>query len=141
MAVISFDKEAFITAFPVFKNIPPPDLELYWDFASQFISDTIQACTKLSVQTRYLQLMTAHLLQLNSNIEDGNTPGVVIGATIDKVSVQIQPPPEKNQWQYWLNQTPYGQQLLALLQVQSVGGFYIGGSPERLAFRGPGGFY
>jgi hypothetical protein len=47
----------------------------------------------------------------------------------------MQPPPETNQWQWWLSLSPWGQQLLALLLVKSAGGFYIGGFPERQGFR------
>lgn len=135
MAVIQFDFDAFVLAFPAFVNVPPPQLQIYWDMATAFISDRPQWCLKLSTQIYYIQLMTAHIAQLAANIAAGDTPGIVTGAAIDKISVTLQPPPETNQWQYWLNLTPYGQMLLALLQVGAVGGFYAGGFPERLAFR------
>ena len=41
----------------------------------------------------------------------------------------------KNQWQYWLNSTEYGKQLLAILQAQSVGGLYAPGGAGRAGFR------
>jgi hypothetical protein len=44
--------------------------------------------------------------------------------------------PLKNQWGWWMQISGYGQQLWALLQVKSVGGFYIGGTPTMSAFRG-----
>jgi hypothetical protein len=47
----------------------------------------------------------------------------------------MQAPPAANAWQYWLNTSPYGMQLLALLQAKGVGGLYVGGLPERDAFR------
>jgi hypothetical protein len=55
-------------------------------------------------------------------------------ANIDKVNVSLTPPPLKNQWQWWLSISPWGQQLWALLQVNSVGGHYIGGSPVLSGF-------
>ena len=79
--------------------------------------------------------MTAHLLALSVMIASGNTPGVMVAATIDKISITLEPPPAPNAWQYWLQTTPYGQQLLALLQVASVGGFYAAsGVPGRAGF-------
>ncbi|OWK47571.1 hypothetical protein FRUB_01270 [Fimbriiglobus ruber] len=53
------------------------------------------------------------------------------GATIDKISVTLEPPPAPNAWQYWLQSSPYGQQLLALLQVVSAAA-----STSRRVFRG-----
>lgn len=140
MAAIEFDLNAFRAAFPAFAPLPSSTVSLYWDFATDFISDQIPQCgVATKIQTRFINLMTAHLLAINAQVAAGDTPGITIGATIDKVSVTIQPPPERNQWQYWLNQTPYGQQLLALLQVQSAGGFYVGGSPVTAGFRREGG--
>jgi hypothetical protein len=69
----------------------------------------------------------------------GGVTGVVTGATIDKVSVQLAAPTTKSGWQYWLASTPYGMQLWAFLSIKSAGGLYIGGRPERRAFRKVGG--
>lgn len=84
-----------------------------------------------------LYLMTAHLAALNDLIvaDKGSVPGLITDAMVDKVKVTIQPPPSKNQFQYWLGLTPWGQQLLPLLAIASAGGFYVGGRPEGLAFR------
>lgn len=97
----------------------------------------------LSGDCRYkaLTLMTAHLLHLASFIPINQVPGLMQGATIDKISVSLTPPPLPNQFQWWVALTPYGQQLLAMLQVKSVGGFYIGGLPEKSAFRKVGGIF
>lgn len=84
-----------------------------------------------------LDLMTAHLAWLNQLIVAGNTSAApVAGATIDKVSVTLVPPESKSAWAFWLNTTPYGKQLLALLRILSRGGGIVGGSPEGHAFRG-----
>lgn len=85
--------------------------------------------------------MTAHLTALSDLAAQSQTPGYEQSATIDKVSVSLTPPPNKNQWQFWLNTTPYGMQLLALLQSKSAGGFYIGGLPETAAFKKVAGIY
>lgn len=91
-----------------------------------------------------LYLMTAHLMQLNVMLTAGGatpTIGIMTSATIDKVTVTNMPPPIKSGWAYWLCLTPYGTQLWALLRRLSAGGLYIGGRPERAAFRKVGGFF
>lgn len=86
-----------------------------------------------------LNMMVAHLLALSTQI--GNTPaapktpGLKQSATIDKISISLTPPPFKNQWQWWLSLTPYGQQLFALLQIATTGGAYYGGFPNRDSLR------
>jgi len=82
-----------------------------------------------------LNLMTAHLLQIMKQIGEGVDSGITIQATIDKISTTIYAFAYPNQWQLWLGSTEYGKQLLALLQVQSVGGFSVIGGPGRAGFR------
>lgn len=116
-------------------------LQAYWDTASQYIANQTQSLLIGGMTNPQLllalNLMTAHIAALGVMIADGNgqVPGMVTGATIDKVSVTLEPPPFESQFQWWLNLTPYGQQLLALLQVQSVGGVYIGGALELAGMR------
>lgn len=136
MAVIAFNVTAFYAAFPAFQATPVTTLNQYWSMATGYITNQVWGCRNVAKQTQYLNLMTAHLAALNDLIAAGQTPGLITGATIDKITVTLTPPPMKDQFQWWLNITPYGQQLLALLQVNSVGGWFIGGSPQRSFFRG-----
>jgi hypothetical protein len=129
----------FLPAFQLSVQHPPAMIQAYWDTATAYISNRNGGCymggMTVAQQTLALNLMTAHLLYLAGLIASGNTPGVMTGATIDKVSVTLESPPVKNQWQYWLQTSPYGQQLLALLQVASVGGFYASSAvPGRAGF-------
>lgn len=141
--LIRFDEPAFRTLYPVFTDptcYSSVALQAYWDTATAYISDRTGGCywggMKPSQQKLALNLMTAHLLYLSDLVASGDTPGILTGATIDKISVTLQPPPETNNWQYWLNQSPYGQQLLALLQVASVGGWYVSTAvPGRAGFQ------
>lgn len=82
-------------------------------------------------------LMTAHLLWLRLQSESGNAgqSGAIASASIDKVSVSFQAPTATDSWAHWLNMSPFGQQFMALLKVCNAGGFYVGGNPERDAFR------
>lgn len=143
LPILTFDVALFREQFPVFANAtayPDAMLQMYWDMATCYVTDIgnygwLQGrCRQLAIN-----LMTAHLTALSIIVAGGQVPGLVQSATIDKVSVSLTPPPLKNQWQWWLSTTPYGQQLLALLQNRSVGGWYIGGRPELAAFRKVGG--
>ena len=87
-------------------------------------------------------LMVAHLLFLAALGAQGQfTPGMLAGATIDKVTVSFAMPAQTTPWAFWLNRSPYGQQFAALLSKCSAVGFYVGGSPERAAFRTVGGVF
>lgn len=146
MADVAFDVSAFRVQFTQFANVttyPDAALQAFWDAAVCYISPEISggAILQGSCQVRALNLMTAHLAALSAQVAAGQVPGIVTASAIDKVSVSIATPPVKNQWQWWLSLTGYGQQLLALLQVKSVGGMYIGGLPETLAFRRVGGIF
>lgn len=140
-----YDDAAFRAMFPEFADstkYPAPMISLYWDLATTFISVSGCPCNMLSGKqlTAALNYMTAHLLTLalrqanETNPEDG-TGGIELSASIDKVSVTMMAPPADNMWRFWLAQTPYGQALLALLAMVSVGGFSVGGLPERTAYR------
>jgi hypothetical protein len=88
-----------------------------------------------------IYLMVAHLLAIADKIASGQPAGQVTNARIDKVSVTVAAAPGTDSYRYWLNQTPYGQQLAALLARCAAGGAYVGGMPERAAFRSVGGLF
>ncbi len=156
---IAYNDENFRKLFPAFADEtqwPEETLQLYWDTGSDFIGTQDCPCNILnngSLQFAH-DLMAAHIATLLAVPTDGSagggggsssTPGggsgVIQSATIGSVSVSMMQPPAKDMWQYWFAQTPYGQQLLALLQIKGVGGLYIGGLPERLGFRKVGGVF
>lgn len=132
MSIISLSPANFRVLFKAFQNpvvYPDSVIQLFWDTATAYVSDRNGGCfvgaLSFAQQTLALNQMTAHLLAINDMIALGNTPGVTTQATVDKVSVSLEPPPAKSMWQYWLQTTPYGQQLLALLQGAAVGGFFF----------------
>lgn len=140
MAEHIFDSVAFREMFPAFTSTtkyPDGQLSGYFTMATAYIfpSDWGGICgAQLQLA---LDLMTAHLTWSNKLIMEGNTSAApVASASIDKVSVSLVAPESKSAWAYWLNSTPYGKQLLALLRVLSRGGGIVGGSPEGHAFRG-----
>lgn len=142
MSVYQFDVTQFRTLYPAFANVgafPTATLQQFWYNALSYIEPYPTPNLYGYRRLQAINLMTAHLVALSVLIAAGQTPGIVSGATIDKISVTLDPPPKPNQFQWWLNTTPYGQQLLAILQVNSTSGFYVGGSPQIGAFRGASG--
>ncbi len=144
---LTFNYASFIALFPAFSDpalYPEATLQQYWNAAVNYISPCanfgdVQGCARQLA----LNLMTAHLAYLASLIAAGTVPYLMRDATIDKVHVGLEPPPLANQWTWWLNTSPYGMQLAALLAVNTVGGNYIGGQPVLSGFRSNGvyGFY
>lgn len=146
MATIPFDVTAFRTLFsPAFNNTttyPDDRLSALWDMAGAYINNCVGASRWMGIsvkqQVYMLQLMTAHLTAIFDQITAagaaGNT-GLEISATIDKISVTMQAFIAPNQWQFWLQTTPYGQMLLSLLQIAAAGGRYFNPAPVFTAFR------
>lgn len=134
----TLDIAAFRAAFPAFANpttYPDGTITLRWTEAGLYLP-TYDSCL-FSGDALQLALyqMTAHLLASADLIARGQTNVVVRGSTIDKVTVQLEPPPTRDMWQWWLATTPYGLQLWALMTVRAGTGWYVGGRPERMAFR------
>ena len=135
----------FRAAFPAFSNaITYPDalLNLQYANAGTYISqnDSYDGLSGASLDFA-LQLLLCHLLFSYSLIANGQTNVIVSSSTVADVSVSLEPPPAKTSWQWWLSTSPYGLQLLALLKLQSAGGWAIGGLPESRAFRKVGGIF
>lgn len=154
MSYVTFDYNGYITnpQFSLYSNptyYPQTTLQKYWDNATNYISAIGNFGAIQGDQREYaIQLMMSHLIYLTNLANTGNgfgtgtggAPGTVPyqmqNATIDKVTVGVTPPPNPNQFQWWMGTSPFGQQLLAMLQIQSVGGWYIGGSYVRAGFLG-----
>ena len=136
---------AFRTAFPAFSNtgtFPDSMLNAYFSNASSYISawDNYSGLNGATLDWA-LQLLTAHLAQSFVLIGLGKTNIVIAGSGVAKVNVSLKPPPDGSAIEWWLATTPYGIQLWALLDVNSVGGWVIGGLPESSAFRKVGGVF
>lgn len=142
MTAITFDVAQFRLAFPAFASAvtyPSPVLAAYWDAATCYISDSDWGYLRGDCRRQALNLLTAHLTQTGYAAAAGQSQGTVITSTVDKITVTLLAPPVRNGWQFWLTSSPYGVRLWALLTVRSVGGFMVGGSNERGAFRKAGG--
>lgn len=133
-----FDLSAFRTAYPVFDSVPDATVQAAATSALCLIGQDGCDC-----DVQQWQLMVAHLLYIQGQVATGNgNAGAVTSATIDKVSVGFAAPPfGTSAYKFWLFKSPYGGQLLAMLDRCSKGGVYVGGLPERSAFRSVGGVF
>ena len=147
MADVVFVAADFRAQTPQFADsaaYPDAVLKARFDLATAYVSPADVGEMPIAALTQAVYLMTAHLLAVGLLIAQNNYQGqvgVVTGATVDHVAITLSPPPMRNQWRWWLNSTSYGAQLVALLEVSSVGGFFVGGLPERAAFRKVGGVF
>lgn len=127
----------FLRAFQDTAKYPQAMLEADIELALQYIHET--DCCLLKGKTRRLAIyyMAAHIQTLQDKIASGDTStGIQTSASIDKVSVSVAPPPYKDQYEYWLNQTPYGAMYLSLLNSVTGLGVYVGGSNENVFLSG-----
>lgn len=146
MSLHVFDPPAFRVQCPEFSDpliYPDVQLQVYWDLATAYIDPNDSCLASGSRLQIMLNWMTAHLKKLSLIIakNPNKTPGLVQSATIDKVTVSLTPPPLKSQFQWWLSLTPYGQDLFALIQRMTAGGYYFGGLPEGKGFQKIGGVF
>lgn len=134
----TFNLAAFRTLYPQFDTVADATVLAVADQALCFISDTGCECD----DTAWF-LMVAHLLQIQAAAAAGGSgSGPVASATVGGVSVSFQAPPYgTSAYKFWLFSTPYGSQLAAMLARCSAGGLYVGGAPERAAFRRAGGSF
>ena len=138
---IDLDIAAFRANFPLYADdalYPDALLLAQYEIGKCYIADN--DCTMGEKCREYaLQSMLAHLLYIRDQVNSGNNVGVITQASEGDVSVSLATPAVNDEWHYWFNSSPFGRELVALLGVQSVGGFYAGGLPERAAFRKVGG--
>lgn len=79
-------------------------------------------------------LMAAHMIYLSASGNDGDIGGAASGmagapfkAIVGSVTVESsrQNPYTLDDWTLWLGKTPYGQELLAYLDLHSQGGIFL----------------
>lgn len=137
MAQVKPDVETFRAKYPAFADPAKyPDAVLQNDLeqAQCFISIEPCAFDGSVCRLNLVYMLAAHIQALADTAAQngGNTPGFTASASVGSVSVSLTPPPVKNQFDYWLSLTPYGQQLAALLALNSGVGVYFGGEFEQV---------
>ena len=133
----TFPLETFRLLYPAFAEISDEVVLATAETALCYTSERGCKCSDAM-----WMLMVAHLLFLAGlNAQGQFTPGILSSSTIDKITVSFAMPVTTTPWAFWLSRSPYGQQFAALLAKCSAGGLYIGGAPERAAFRTVGGVF
>jgi len=141
---VAFNTQTFRETYPEFVNAAvytDAQLNNYFTIASSYLNPNEGTYWTLADLTVALNLMVAHLTKSMAMIAAGQTTAVVSGATEGAVTITMEPPEAKTAFQYWLSTTPYGLQLRAFLASHQAGGFFVGGSLERSAFRKAGGVF
>lgn len=134
----TFPLADFRLLYPQFDEVSDDVVNLIADQALCYMG--IHSCGNCGDQG--WMLLVAHLLFLRASAEGGNaTPGALASASIGSVSVSFQAPSSTDGWSHWLNQSPFGQQFLALSKACFGGVRYVGSLPERSAFRSVGGIF
>ena len=129
---IVISAEEFRAAFPEFSDVtkyPDAMVNSCLTWAGYYVSTSKSGHINIERRTLMIELMAAHILFLRSQTVSatggtasssggGSTvSGQVVSATIGDVSVSVVAPKNADELSYWLNQTPYGQQFLALLRM------------------------
>jgi Protein of unknown function (DUF4054) len=124
----TFDINAFFSQFPELSNNDSGVLSMYFDVAKNYVGDVDYGWLNGNSRQYALLLMTAHMATLSCRAATGSGGGLLISTSDEATSAAYMPPPAKSALSYWLNQSPYGQRLLALLSIKAAGGIYAAGS-------------
>lgn len=121
---------------------PDELFDVVWEQVTCMVSDVGYSGMIGDCRMMLMYNFVCHFLTLTQmGAQKGKQGGFITNSTIDKVSITKAAPPSPNMFYWWLGQTPCGQAALAMLEMASVGGDYIGGSGEIGAFRRVGGAF
>jgi hypothetical protein len=137
---MTFDPVAFRQAFPAFTDTSDAAILVWASIVDESPMGSWFECATLTQQ----QLIVAHVGYLLTNADSvGNSQGggAVVSATEGSVSASFVAPPVKDGLEYYLSSSTYGQMLWAMLRIGAAGGAYVGGLPERSAYRKVGGVF
>jgi len=140
MTTPTYNDTNFRLQFPQFADVTMfsvQQLSSWWTMGTSYVNAQNGypwSCNPNQLQLA-LDLMAAHLAQSYTLISQGVPTVLVQGTTEGSVTVSMTPPPVTSAFGHWLSTTSYGQQLRSLLKAVANVGLYVGGYPERSAFR------
>jgi len=110
MAVVVFDPVAFKLKFPEFVAVSDPQLQFNFDMACLFLDNTDASPVQdVNIRATLLDLLTAHITQLNLNVQAGNgVVGRLSSASEGGVSSSFEYSSSISSSMAWYIQTPYG---------------------------------
>lgn len=136
-----FSLDNFLSFFPEFdsEGYAKSNVQAHGKRATMHIGRFVEGMPLPPDKREYaLFLMTAHLLELDSqngrSSGDGNSSiaGAPYKATIGSVQIESTKPNSftSDDWNYWLNQTKHGRELLAFLDLAAPLGVYLNGPKD-----------
>lgn len=131
---MTFDPAAFQAAFPAFQETPTTAIQTW----ATIVEGSPMASWFAAAPITQQQLIVAHIgyqLSRADSLGDSQGGGAVVSGSEGSVSASFVAPPVRDGLEYYLSSSTYGQMLWAMLNVATAGGVYVGGLPERQAFR------
>lgn len=126
---------ALFTAYSDETNYPDEVLNQWYEIGKCYVKDN-DCVLPDECRGQALMAMLAHLLYIQDQVKAGNQARVINSATEGKVSVSLAEPPYSSNFSYWLNCSPYGPQVLAMLEVAFAGGGWVGDGLPRPTLSG-----
>jgi hypothetical protein len=133
---MDLDIASFRASFPAFERddlYPDAMLNGKMFIAKCYIEDNQLTFTDECRQYAY-QLMVAHLLSIAALVAEGQPGRLVTSAAEGPVNVSFAEPTNRSNFSFWLATTPYGNEISALLSINSIGDYY-GGTNALQAYR------
>lgn len=135
MNYLNANYQQFLSIYPQFNTDTFSDIsEFYFNDTYGWAVDEWEIKTFKSRINSAIYLMTAHRLILNKNAQTGQNGqgGKVASASVGEVSVSYESIPSMDKFSYWLSLSPYGLELLALLETLTATPKYYGGGFNRV---------
>lgn len=115
----------FLSIYPEFKALPDKAQIISMFKKISLLYPSYKPAEPLDTERAELYpfaMLVAHYLVIGGYAESiglNKSSGLVASSSIDSVSVSYQQAPTKDSFQYFFNQTPYGQEYLAYLNTQA----------------------
>ena len=109
--IFVFNPTEFKLAYPSFEKYTDEQLNFMFDMVENDILDnTVSTCIPLKTRKKFFYLLVAHMAELQSRIDDGNSGlvGRISSASEGSVSISSDYLSSPTALAQWLNQTPYG---------------------------------
>ena len=141
---IEITVQEFQESYPEFVNPPFTEavIQRFITLAYCYMSNLNYGFVKGDCREQALMLMVAHLLTIWNNIQNQGGSGGSVGSTtnlgiaqkakVGEVELSLALPTMQNLYQSWLNATPYGQMLYAMLFAHTPPVLYFGGNRNRI---------
>ena len=136
----TLDIDAFRLLYPEYADpieYPNIVIETRWAQATVFMPEAGNSLFTDAQWQAGLYMLLAHWVSIGAQTAKGEYPSYVTQGGTSKISVSTAAPPAADSFLWWLQCTPYGAQLAALLRAKAAGGLLVGGQNVTGAYRAP----